>query len=100
MEKALQNEIRRWEVEAKDKIVEDLEHLARRHISKILYWHVNRLTGNSQSGLVPVRDRIQTTISDKERVKKGRSEHFENRDGFARKDIEENEKDCDTLDVK
>ena len=43
MEKALKYELRRCEVEAMDKIAEDLEDSARRHNSKILYWHVNKL---------------------------------------------------------
>ena len=48
-----------------DKIAEDLEDAARRHNSKILFWHVNKLRGSSQSGLVPVKDRNGATISDK-----------------------------------
>ena len=47
----------RYEVETMDKIVEDPEDAARWHNSKILYWHVNKLKGSSQSGLVPVKDR-------------------------------------------
>ena len=54
VEKALKYELGRCEVEAMDKIAEDLEDAARRHNSKILYWHVNKLKGSSQSGLVPV----------------------------------------------
>ena len=52
---------------------------------------------------VTVKDRNGATISDKERVKERWAEHFENllnRDRVAGKDIEENEKVCDTLDVK
>ena len=41
MEKELQYELGRCEVEAMDKIDEDLEDAAGRHNSKILYWHVN-----------------------------------------------------------
>ena len=103
VEKALKYELRRCEVEAMDKITEDLEDVARRHNSKILYWQVNKLRGSSQSGLVPVKDRNGATISDKERVKERWVEHFENvlnRDTVAGKDIDENEKVCDTLDVK
>ena len=70
VEKALKYELRRCEMEAMDKIAEDLEDAARRHNSKILYWHVNKLKGSSQSGLVPVKDRNGATISDKEKVKK------------------------------
>ena len=58
---------------------------------------------SSQSGLVLVKDRNGCTISDKERVKERWAEHFENvlnRDTVAGKDIEENKKVCDTLDVK
>ena len=44
-------------MEAMDKIAKDLEDAARRHNSKILCWHVNKLRGSSQSGLVPVKDR-------------------------------------------
>ena len=51
-------------MEAMDKTAEDLEDAARRHNSKILYWHVNKLIGSSQSGLVPVKDRNGATISD------------------------------------
>ena len=103
VEKALKYELRRCEMEAMDKIAEDLEDAARRHNSKILYWHVNKLKGSSQSGLVPVKDRNGATISNKEKVKERWVEHFENvlnRDTVAGKDIDENEKVCDTLDVK
>ena len=103
VEKALKYELRRCEVEAMDKIAEDLEDAARRHNSKILYWHVNKLKGSSQYGLLPVKDRNGATISDKEKVKERWVEHFENvlnRDRVAGKDIDENEKVCDTLDVK
>ena len=103
VEKALKYELRRCEMEAMDKIAEDLEDAARRHNSKILYWHVNKLKGSSRSGLVPVKDRNGVTISDKEKVKERWVEHFENvlnQDTVAGKDIDENEKVCDTLDVK
>ena len=46
--------------------------------SKILYWHVNKLRGSSQSGLVPVKDRNGAAIIDKEKVKERWAEHFEN----------------------
>ena len=75
-------------MEAMDKIAEDLGDAARRHYSKILYWHVNKLRGSSQSGLVPVKDRDGATISDKERVKVRWAEYFENvlnRDTVAEK---------------
>ena len=90
-------------MEVMDKIAEDLENAARRHNSKILYWHIHKLRGSSQSGLVPIKDRNGVTISDKERVKERWAEHFEtvlNRDRVTRKDIDESEKVCDTLDVK
>ena len=48
-EKALKYELRRYEVEAMDKTAEDLEDAARRRKSKIMYWHVNKLRGSSQS---------------------------------------------------
>ena len=86
-----------------DKIAEDLEDAVRRHYSKILYWHVNELRGSSQSGLVPVKNRKWATTHDKERVKVRWAGHFENvlnRDTVAGKDMDENEKICDTLDVK
>ena len=86
-----------------DKIVEDLEDAARRYNSKILYWYVNKLRGTSQSSLVPVKDRNGATIIDKEGIKERWVDHFEkvlNRDTAAGKDIDENEKVCDTLDVK
>ena len=50
VEKALKYELRRCEVEAMDKIAEDLGGAPRRYNSKILYWHVNKLKGSSQSG--------------------------------------------------
>ena len=59
---------------------------------KILYWHVNKLKGSSQSELVPVEDRNGATISDKEKVKERWVENFENvldRDTVAGKDIDE-----------
>ena len=90
-------------MEAMNTIAEDLEDAARRHNSKIIYWYVNKLRGSSQSRLVPVKDRNGATISDKERVKERWVEHFENvlnRDTVAGKDIVENKKVCDTLDVK
>ena len=103
MEKALKYELGRCEMEALDKIAEDLEDAARRHNSKILYWHVNKLKGSSQSWLVPVKDRKGATISGKEKVKERWVEHFENvlnRDTVAGKDKDKNEKVRDTLDVK
>ena len=78
-----------------DKIADDLEDVARQHNSKILYWHVNKLRGSSQSGLVPVKGRNRAIISDKERVKERWAEYFENvvnRERVAGKDIEENKK--------
>ena len=89
-------------MEAMDKIAEDMEDAARRHNSKILYWHVTKLRGSSDYGLVTVKDGNRATISDKERVKKRWTEHFEsglNRDTVPGKDMEENEKVCDTLDL-
>ena len=65
VEKALKYELRRCEVEAMDKIAEDLEDTARWHNSKILYWHVNKL--RSQSGHVLVKNRNGATRSDKEK---------------------------------
>ena len=62
-----------------------------------------KLRGSSQSGLVPVKDRNGTTTSDKERVKKRWAEHFENvvnPDRVPGKEKEDNEKVCDTMDVK
>ena len=90
-------------MEAMDKIAEDLEDSARQHNSKILQWHVNKLRGSSQCRLVPVKDRNGATIIDKERVKERWAEHSENvlnRDTVAGKDIDENKKVCDTMDVK
>ena len=63
------------------------------------------MKGSSQFGLVPVKDRNRATISDKEKVKERWEcakdfENVLNRDTVAGKDIEENEKVCDTLDVK
>ena len=78
-----------------DIIAEDPEDAARRHNSKILYMHVNKLKESSQSGLVPVIDRNRATISNKERAKERWAERFQNvlnRHRIAGKDIEENEK--------
>ena len=103
MQKALKYELRRCEVETMVKMAEDLEDAGRRHNSKILYWHVNKIRGSSQSEPVPVKDRGGATIIDKERVKEKWVELFENvlnQDTVAKKDIEENEKACDVLDVK
>ena len=61
-----------------DRIAEDLEDATRRHISKILYWHVNKLRGSNQSGLGPVKDRKGAIISDKKRVKERWAAYFEN----------------------
>ena len=78
VEKLLKYELRRCEVEAMDKIAEDLADTARQHNSKILYWHASKSRGTSQSGLFPVRDRNGATISAKEIVKERWVEHFEN----------------------
>ena len=48
-----------------DKIAEDLEAAARRHNSKILYRHVNKLRGSSQSELVKIGTGIQLVIRKK-----------------------------------
>ena len=61
------------------------------------------MSESSQSELVAVKDSNGTTISDKERVKGILVEHFENmlnQDTVAGKDINENKKVCDALDVK
>ena len=95
VEKALEYELRRCEVEAMDKIAKDLEDPARWHNSKILHWHVNKLRGSSQSGLFPVKDRNGATISEKERIKERLVENFENvpnRDTIVGKDLKENKK--------
>ena len=94
LEKALNYELRRCEVEAMDKIPKDLEDAARRHNSKIFYWHVNKFRGSSQSRLVIVKYSNGAVISDKRRFKE------RNRDRVTGKDTEENEKVCDTWDVK
>ena len=61
---ALKYELRLYEVEVMDKIAEDLEDAAIRHISKILDWRVNKLKERSQSGPVPVEDKNGATIAD------------------------------------
>ena len=43
VEKALEYELRRCEVEAMDKTSGDREDAARRPNNKILYWHVHKL---------------------------------------------------------
>ena len=78
MEKALKYELRRFEVEAMDKITEDLEDAARQHNSKMLYWNFKKVRGSSQSGLFEVKDRNRAKISDKDRVKDRWTEHREN----------------------
>ena len=45
MEKSLKYELRRFEVEAMDKIVEYLEDAVRQRNIEILYWHVNNVKG-------------------------------------------------------
>ena len=65
-------------METMGKIAKNLEDAARRHNNKILYWHVNKLRENSQSGLVPIKDRNGATISYKKRVKDGWAEHLKN----------------------
>ena len=57
VQKTLKYELRRREVEAMDKTAEDLEDAVRRHNSKILYWHINKLRGSGQSEIAPVKDR-------------------------------------------
>ena len=59
MEKPLKYEIRRCEVGAMEKIAEDLVDAARWHNTKILFWHINKLSGNGQSGSVPVNIRMR-----------------------------------------
>ena len=86
-------------MEAMDKIADDKKDAARRHNNKILYWYVNKLRGNGQSVLVPVKGRNGATIIEKERVKERWPEHFDNvlnRDRVTGKDIEKNGKVCDT----
>jgi hypothetical protein len=78
VEKILKYELTRYEAEAMDKIAKDLEDAARRYNSKIWYWYVNKLRGDSQSGLIPIKDRNGATIIDKERVKERGAEYSEN----------------------
>jgi hypothetical protein len=40
-----------------DEIAKDVEDAAIKHTSNILFWHVDELRGNRQSGLVSVKDR-------------------------------------------
>ena len=51
-----------------DKNTEDLEDVARKHSSKILYGYIKKLRENSQSGLIPVTDRSKATTNYIERV--------------------------------
>ena len=81
-------------MKAMDTIAWYLEYVARRHNSKVLYWHAIKLRVSSQSGSVPVKHRNGATITDKERVKERLAEHFENvlnRKSVKGKDIEDNE---------
>ena len=57
----------RCEMEAMNRIAEDLQDEARRYNSKILYWYVNKLRRSTQSGLVPVKDRNGATFSGKKK---------------------------------
>ena len=57
VEEAVKCEFRRWEVEPMNKIAGDLEDSARWHNSEILSCHAKYLRRNSESGLVPVKDR-------------------------------------------
>ena len=43
VEKAQKYELRRYEVEATDKIAKNLEDAARWHNSKVLHWYINKL---------------------------------------------------------
>ena len=43
-------------MEVMDQIAKDLEDAARWHNSKILFWHINKLRGRSQSRPVPVKN--------------------------------------------
>ena len=54
---------------AVDKIFTDLENATRWHNSKIFYWHVEKLRGSTQSGLVPVKDKSGVSIIGKGSVK-------------------------------
>ena len=69
-EKPLKYELRRYEVEVLDKITKDLEDAARWHNSKILHWPINKLSGSSQSELLPIKDRKGAKISDKKGFKR------------------------------
>ena len=53
-----------------------MEDATRRHNSRILYVHVNKLREISLSGLVPVKYRNGAAISDKTRVKERWAEHL------------------------
>jgi hypothetical protein len=55
-----------------------MEGVSKRHNSKILYQYINILRWSSEFGLVSVKYRNVTTISDQKRVKERRAEHFEN----------------------
>ena len=82
-------------MEAMDKMAGDLEDAARRHNSRILYWHTNKLRGSRQSGFIPVEKRNSATISNIGRIKEKFPGYFEdvlNSDKATRKDIEDNEK--------
>jgi len=57
-------------VKATDTIAKGLEEVARWNNDKTLYWYFNKLRGSSQSGLAPVKDRNEATISDKKKGKK------------------------------
>ena len=50
-------------------IAEDLKDVTRWNSSKIMCWLVKKLTGNSQSELVPIKDTTGATVSEKGRVK-------------------------------
>ena len=88
-------------MEDMDKICEDLEDAARQHTSKILCWHLNKLKGSSQSGLVPGTRMGPKLVIRKELRKDGGTFSECAKPRYScRKDIDQNEKVCDTFDVK
>ena len=90
-------------MEVLNKITEDLEDAARQHISKIFYWHINQLRGNSQSGLCQLKIGLGPQLVIRKALKRDGQKHFENVPNYDRvmgKDIVKDDKACDTLDVK
>ena len=75
VEKALKFELRRFEMEASDKITKDLEDVIRRHNSKTLHRQFEQFKRKCQSGLVPLK-KMNIVKSMKRKVLKRDGQNF------------------------